>query len=154
MLATATSVIGTAAAGSAIKIIAGLLQNLSDAAAEKRKVEHEQSMARMGVEIKAYELQTRDNHTNVTRRYLAFGVCFTLCLIATFCTVFPDVPLWTMPISPDQPTRYSILFGLFEWQGKTPRVEAIYITTGSMAVHFVYAATMYLGFYFTPIGKK
>jgi hypothetical protein len=35
MLTTAISVIGSAAAGSAIKIVAGLLKNWSDAAADR-----------------------------------------------------------------------------------------------------------------------
>lgn len=154
MTSAVLSVVGTAAAGSGIKIVAALLQNFFDSALEARKIQHAIRMAELGKEIQAYESQNSNPYTNTTRRWLAFGLCFTLCTIALICTVFPDVPLWTLPVSASQPTEYSILFGLFSWRGKTPSVEAIYITTGSMAVHFVYATTMFLGYYFTPIGKK
>ncbi len=154
MFASAISVIGSAAAGSAIKIVAGLLQNWFDAAAERRKAKHMRQMAKRKVDLQSYELQTNNPHVNHTRRRLAYGVCFTLCSIAAYCTAFPDIVFFTLPVSPGEPTEYSILFGLIEWKGKTPTVETIVITTGTMAYQFVHAAIMYLGFYFTPIGKK
>lgn len=153
MLPSATSVIASAASGSIIKIVAGLLQNMSDAAAERRSVQHEQRMAELGKEIKAYEVQVSNPHTSVTRRWLAFGVCLTLCSIAAFCTVFPDVIFWTVPPSSGEAERYSVLFGLIEWS-KSPKLETLILTSGSMAYLFVHASIMYLGFYFTPIGKK
>ena len=154
MFESAFSVIGSAASGSAIKIAAGLFQNWFDSAAEKRQAEHEREMARYDINIRDYEVRTANPYTNHTRRRLAYGVCFTLCAIAAYCTLFPDIVFFATPISPSEPQSYSILFGLFEWSGRTPSVEAVVITSGEMAYKFVHAAIMYLGFYFTPIGKK
>lgn len=149
-----TGVIASAASGSVIKIASALLQNWFTGSLEKRRIEHEQRMAERNLSIKAYEIQTGNNYTNHTRRNLAYGVCVSLCSIGLYCTAFPDIVFFTLPIAPNEPTRYSILFGFFEWSGRTPSVDQIVITTGSMAYQFVHAAIMYLGFYFTPIGNK
>ena len=153
MLGAATSLVGSAAAGSAIKIVAGLLQNWSDAKQRREELEHERWMDKQGMAIQAHKALEGSSYTKTTRRILALSVCWTFCIIAAFCTVFPDIYILVLPATQPEPTTHSFLFGLYQYQTAT-RMEPVYITTGTMAYAAIHFCGMVLGYYFTPIGKK
>jgi hypothetical protein len=161
LLLTLAPMIGSAGAGSLLKMLGGAVQEFMAA----RSLERREKMALILSQMQAQGKVDNDFQKTVfggnnedskssllTRRILAIMGMLTFAAIAILAAGHPTVPLatFTPPEAGGDGTR--ILWGLVTTSRSVPLVTTV--TMGHLAIMSQNALVMILAFYFTPGGRK
>lgn len=129
----------------------GTVSDALNAAQERKRLKLELEIKRTAAinrETTEY-LNSKDGFTSSPVYGICFGLlCITYCACTILCFIYPDISIWTF--NPDsEPSRYSILWGLFEWQYKTNHVYTI--STGGVGYGLLHPLAFQIGTVITGI---
>jgi hypothetical protein len=140
------STLGGGLFGAVIKILAGLFKLWHSNKIEERK----ERIALVGkqIELKTLGPDPNDNFVSVTRRALAWGMCFTFCAIVLLWAAFPQ----TVITIPAGGAGWSLNLLLFNFSRDTSL--AYTVSTGAIVYSMLPFIGMILMTYFTPDVSK
>ena len=145
-----TELLGLAGSG-VLGAVVGTVSDALNAAQERKRLKLELEIKRTAAinrETTEY-LNAKDGFASSPVYAVCFGLlCFTYCACTVLCFLYPDISIWTF--NPDsEPSRYSILWGLFEWQYKTTHVYTI--STGGVGYGLLHPLAFQIGTVITGI---
>jgi hypothetical protein len=140
------STLGGGAIGAAIKIGAGAFKLWHANRLEERK----ERIALVGkqIELKTLGPDPSDNFVSVTRRALAWGMCFTFCAVVLLWAAFPQ----TVISIPAGSSGWG--FNLFIFNFSRDSSMAYSVSTGAIVYSMLPFIGMILMTYFTPDVSK
>jgi len=140
------STLGGGLLGAVIKILAGFFKLWHSNKIEERK----ERIALVGkqIELKTLGPDPNDNFVSVTRRALAWGMCFTFCAIVLLWAAFPQ----TVITIPAGGSGWSLNLLLFNFSRDTSL--AYTVSTGAIVYSMLPFIGMILMTYFTPDVSK
>jgi hypothetical protein len=159
LILTLLPMLGSAGAGSLLKMLGGIAQEVMAARSLERKEKMalilQSRAADLDFQKSVFGSNNEDSKSALfTRRILAILGMSTFCVIAILCTLFPASPLVTFaPQKASGGGTVSLLFGLVSFP-KSASVVTTTVTTGHLALMSANALVMIMAFYFTPGGRK
>ena len=136
------STLGGGLLGAVIKIGAGIFKLWHQNRLEERK----ERIALVGkqIELKTLGPDPSDNFVSVTRRALAWGMCFTFCAVVIIWAIFPQ----TIITIPAGGSGWNLNLLIFSIQREASLAYSI--STGSIVYSMLPFIGMILMTYFTP----
>ena len=159
LILTLLPMLGSAGAGSLLKMLGGFIQEIMAARALEKREKMALILQGRAQDVEFQKAIFGGNNEDsksalFTRRILAIMGMFTFCAIALLAVLFPTVELVTFtPAEQSGAGEVSIFFGLLSFP-KSASVGTTIVTTGHLALMAMHALVMILSFYFTPGGRK
>lgn len=155
LLTTILSSLGSAGAGSLLKIISGWFDSRAALQSEKLKIKLADKLQHRKVDLD-YQTALFGNTTAgksglMTRRIIAVMMASAFIWLMVWCAIYPELPLTTI-IVPESKETGSILWGIYSWNPHSEYTTTI--TTGHLLILGMNQIGLMTGFYFTPGGRK
>lgn len=151
MLTSIASLLGSAALGAIIKIVAGFVLSWIQAKQREKEFQFRKDLAFAKIRqenARLFEAGEERASTVWTRRILGWSMCWTLCFIAVLWSIYPNVQL--VRYIPSSDIKFSIIWGLVSWS--IPGGTTIVVTTGSIVHDLLNLFALVITAYFTPGG--